>query len=786
MKRTLTLILVALLLIGTLFVSCSDEASDTAGTDKLVTVSISGTSTSKAMTATLESVVPGYDELVWFYQATKNDNGLYATGQTSGWTPLKEQVNNEYVKGLSDTTIGQFSTGDWIFQFKGVENNSDIGTDNESVIYECTSLEAEVSSTTATGQTYEENDTVYLTIPLTVGSGVDTATVKFGSLTFTLPSSDSFNANAATNYYVTITEGDTVLYTSTDAVSGTTAGQTITFDLSSATLSNNTYISSGSHTYTFTVVLKDDSGDEVATVGGYEYTISINTGVTATVSGAIDSTDTVYYVVVGEITGATQTASVSGVTASTSENTEITSKVTPASVSEGTSTDKSTTVTFAANVLDASTVDTTYSYTLDMKVYGVESASTTFSVTSSGSSAVAGIDLSLTKTTTTGSDSTNTLVTSFGSPVIISTYLAKGLEDVSVVYNGDGDAPSDINYDAVTGLLSFTTTHFSEFYVQASNDALNATTNTAYGKLQDALDAATDDCTIKLLRDISITDTIIDIDKGKSFTLDGNSKTLTATRTDVNNSSKYVISLIDTATGSPVTVDINNLTITATGYQAALLANEDNSGYASNQTDDYRNKINLNNDTFSSEGECVYSNGPCLVTATDCTFNQTGQYKSTNDVYYSAIAIGYYGKVALDSCTINSVNSGIGTFPSGGGIVSVVDTNITADTYAVYCWNDNYNYTGYEYLCTDSIINISSGNIDGKIYIKDSNGNNYSVNYHDPYVYITGGNFTNYEVNTVGDNINFSITGGTFDADPSTYVAGNYTASESGGVWTVQ
>ena len=74
--------------------------------------------------------------------------------------------------------------------------------------------------------------------------------------------------------------------------------------------------------------------------------------------------------------------------------------------------------------------------------------------------AVAGIELKLT-------DSTNTAVTFEGGAATITTYIVPGLDPakVSVKYNGTGDQPTLVSYNATTGELVFTTTHFSEFYV---------------------------------------------------------------------------------------------------------------------------------------------------------------------------------------------------------------------------------------------------------------------------------------------------------------------------------
>ena len=131
----------------------------------------------------------------------------------------------------------------------------------------------------------------------------------------------------------------------------------------------------------------------------------------------------------------------------------------------------------------------------------VKPIDSTFSASAAGSdTAVAGLDIAL----MVG----NQPVTQFnGKSVTIETYIAKGLENVKVYYNGLPIATDDETtniYDPGNGKLTFTTSHFSEFYVGAKSiQAINVDTNTAYRKLNDAIGAASDGNTIKLLDTVS-------------------------------------------------------------------------------------------------------------------------------------------------------------------------------------------------------------------------------------------------------------------------------------------
>ncbi len=137
-------------------------------------------------------------------------------------------------------------------------------------------------------------------------------------------------------------------------------------------------------------------------------------------------------------------------------------------------------------------------YRLDTKVAGVveaqaavATAAPAFSVeTAIGTdkSVVAAIDLSLFAITTNDEVETATPTSlSESASVTITTYIAKGLSNVSVTYTGEGAQPTDVSYDAATGLLIFKTTHFSTFAVAADQIVYDKTSNTAYKLSEDGL-----------------------------------------------------------------------------------------------------------------------------------------------------------------------------------------------------------------------------------------------------------------------------------------------------------
>lgn len=235
-----------------------------------------------------------------------------------------------------------------------------------------------------------------------------------------------------------------------------------------------------------------------------------------------------------------------------------------ASVTPATTSTPRTKITFEAGSFTKDSTDAVLNLS-------VTSAGGEFSVTSSsGSSPVAGIDISL---LVNGNE-----VKEFnGKEVVIETYIAKNLTNVVVKYNGtDGDQPiatddesaadktvatvltssssaTALGYNPNTGLLRFKTNHFSEYYVVSDSvEAINVTTNTAYTSFSTALNKADAGATIILLKDI----TGNKLSVTKSMTIEGNKHTLTD---DTNGGRALWI------TDTGVSLTINDLTIDGKG-----------------------------------------------------------------------------------------------------------------------------------------------------------------------------------------------------------------------------
>ena len=180
--------------------------------------------------------------------------------------------------------------------------------------------------------------------------------------------------------------------------------------------------------------------------------------------------------------------------------------------------DKSTTVTIPSAVVASAAS----AVTLDIAVKDSESvADSSFDVTS-GNGVAASISLTM--------KDGETPITNFGSnKVTVETYIETGLSGVTVKYNGTGDAPTDVDYDSVTGKLTFKTTHFSEFYVESA--ILTKIGDKEYLSLQRAINDAEDNSTISLLADVETPDTSYYVEN-KNLTLNLNGKTLSGSGYD--------------------------------------------------------------------------------------------------------------------------------------------------------------------------------------------------------------------------------------------------------------
>ena len=114
----------------------------------------------------------------------------------------------------------------------------------------------------------------------------------------------------------------------------------------------------------------------------------------------------------------------------------------------------------------------------------VTTTNSLFDVSAAGG-VVASLDVTLTVNGQEAADLTG------GAVYTVTTYISKGLSNVTVAYTGtDGKAqPTNVTYDAVTGKLTFQTSHFSNYAVSGKALAYDAKNDTALTTIEQVIEA---------------------------------------------------------------------------------------------------------------------------------------------------------------------------------------------------------------------------------------------------------------------------------------------------------
>ena len=117
MKKSIGLLMIVMAIISMAFVSC--DANTAPQADILGEIYLSNDSQSRGITATGTNTHE-VESLYWYYKAEKKDTGLFNTGVTNGFVPVKTNAEGAS-KGLNEANLGQFSYGKWTFTFYGVK-----------------------------------------------------------------------------------------------------------------------------------------------------------------------------------------------------------------------------------------------------------------------------------------------------------------------------------------------------------------------------------------------------------------------------------------------------------------------------------------------------------------------------------------------------------------------------------------------------------------------------------------------------------------------------------------
>ena len=291
MKKSLGLLMIVIAVIAMAFVSC--DASTAPKADAVGEV-VLDSSQSRGISVTVDNTVD-VETLYWYYKAEKKDNGLFNTGVTDGFVPVKKPEAGVAKKGLQNANLGLFSYGNWEFTLRGVV----------APITGNTIADADIMYSGS--QTIDVNkDKNFLNLTLIEGNGLTTE-IKF-------------DTNEGIWFsHSNIVTGKTFSLTAVDYVNGVERGTitsgSATVEAGKVSFKNMSYtapaggVAEGQHVMRFTLT-QNDVDANIATVATYELTYTVTKGYTHTIKGDLTSAE-----VKGEVEVDTYAKSVPATTA---------------------------------------------------------------------------------------------------------------------------------------------------------------------------------------------------------------------------------------------------------------------------------------------------------------------------------------------------------------------------------------------------------------------------------------------------------------------------------------
>lgn len=731
MRKRILSVLAICAIIACLFSACSIDNSQPGEGRGVGYVTFGNQLTSSARSLTPSYDVAAYEELYWFYDADKGDS-YGTTGAGDG-----QKIPGTDGKGLAGK-VGPFSQGTWNFTLYAYSSES-----KDTLVYKGETGDVVITADAVTN------------IPVSVEPQGKTGIVKFGD-----------------NAYFKWAEAG-----------GGTGKPIVKLTLTST--------DAESEPITFTVTPNDKNGDgelmlegtlsDLVPVGYYNCHISAYlNGYESTPLAEQEISFRVYgsaaVIIDGDIT--------EGVNSYVSFDVADTSmEVFSGNAGEVTVND--VTVDFSDAGLDEAS---THYLTLE-SVSGTSAESLYQSSVPEDESnriAVTSLDLTLSQVT---SDNIQSAVTTFGAPVTVTTTVASGLENVTVVYDGEGDSPQDVSYIASTGELSFKTSHFSRFYVLADRRVLNVEKGAYYASLADAIDDVDDGETLQLADDIVLHNQIVF--SNRKFTLDlaghsikpsddlvlthgviylkndvdmtiedsvGNgSIDMSTDRKDANNqyAAIYAAVALMPEGGHPSSLTVDGGTLTGQYY---AIAGNGSSGLG-------ETTITINGGTLSSEdGPAIYHPQRGVLTVNDGTLTATD----------SAIELRS-GTLVINGGTFTATESPTDTDPNGSGTTTKGAAIAIAQHTTKFPINVVINggtFNGFHALYQKNVQNNPQEAVD-KISIEVNGG-----------TFLTRGEGT---VPVYSENITGFVHGGTFSHQPDdSYIAVGFDAEEVGSQWVVK
>lgn len=444
MKRAVGYLLTVVLVVASLFISCSNDMDVSGGEASVRFVSSDAAQNSRGLNKT--NPVFSASDLVWKYEAKKIDDSGLSTGETTEKTLIGTD-------GKLTNSVGPFSLGEWEF-----------------TLYAYTDMtHADANQVAYSGSTHyvikKSDNSVAVTVEafMTGANGF----IKFpskGEISLVDVSGNPINEFTET---ITITNVKT-----SDEIKSLENSEERTIEVPSGF-------------YKVTVSYSKPTNPTIV-YGENSIYLNVWDYLTTTIGGSLDeiTSNTVFDPTDG-------TASTSIVISDTTK--DISMKV-DSSPADAESEAEPTTVNIPAGVLTGDKA------TLSVKAYSADTVGDFIVSSAEDGAVVGGLDIKLAVD--------NSSVTEFSTPVTITTYTAKGLSGVNVKYNGDGTQPTDVSYDSATGKIVFKTTHFSEFYVTSSSVVIITDTSTAYDSLKTAFAEAEPGAEIKVLRDFALNEKV--------------------------------------------------------------------------------------------------------------------------------------------------------------------------------------------------------------------------------------------------------------------------------------
>ena len=719
-KKTLLILAVLITALACLFTSCSNSVEPPRAEEYGYVTFGNGSS----RTLSTEYGIKSYDDLNWYYTSHKMDSYGH-TGETNTETAVPAKSNG---KGIGSGSVGPFSQGAWQFTLYAYE----ITGTTRTLVYQGTS-----STVVLKGG---ETKAVPVSVSLMGATGVIDLSRAYFQWKDPLATSvgdvyAEFNLVGETD-----AEGNDTL-DATTVVGPIKASESYKIG-SLLSVNGSTDVPTGYYTCTVKAYLgKDVTTDESGVHVNVEadpvvtqiFGVRVYGNATTYIKdNLVESPDT--YV---EFSVADQT-----MVAFNSSLAEIPSNPV------GTGATNKTTVDFGSNINDT---NATYLLTLESADFDTSSAKFTVG---DNESAVASISFDLKKIVSSESGTSQSAVDTFSTPITVTTYIATGLTNVGVKYNGAGSNPDAVTvttstspvsgnyYESDTGKLVFSTTHFSEYYVVAKKVvAFNYDINRASITLADAVANAGERDTVVLLTDI-VEDVVIG--EGKTVSIDLNGHKIT----NVN---------------SHTILNKGNLTINGTGtvdnitHARAALYNEVGATATLNGGEFTRSHENGSASGNGGNSYYVILNHGIMTINGGVSVSQDGQYSSLLENGWQN---GNSATTDVSKNVFLTINGG--TF--SGGL-----NTIKNDDWGVLIINGG----DFSNIAQHAVLNWNDATINGGTF--QSNGTTVYVGANDGdmdkgRLIVTGGTFNGNCAINGKDTSQINISGGTFSTDPSSFV----------------